>query len=238
MRSVGLVELEDVFITHFHADHVLGLPGMLKTFALRGRDRPLTLHGPAGRGACCARSPRDRAADLEVVLVELAPNDELERDGYRIAAYATDHSGPGVGFALVEDPRPARSTPCTLASSAYARARLRSAPAGRGGGWRASRAGDRGDPPRPQARAHRRHGTLRHDAAGGVGGRPARARGDLRRRGGRPRRRDRSLDGAAGGRLGRPWTSPCSRSPTSLLATPGRSCATRRAPRSPARPSG
>src|SRR5207248_584759 len=46
--SVGLVDLEDVFLTHFHADHVLGLPGMLKTFALRCRELPLTVHGPRG----------------------------------------------------------------------------------------------------------------------------------------------------------------------------------------------
>jgi ribonuclease Z len=48
VRSTGLVELEEIFITHFHADHVLGLPGMLKTFALRQRERPLTVYGPVG----------------------------------------------------------------------------------------------------------------------------------------------------------------------------------------------
>src|SRR5215210_6379480 len=48
VRSTGLVELEEVFITHFHADHVLGLPGMLKTFALRQRERQLTVYGPRG----------------------------------------------------------------------------------------------------------------------------------------------------------------------------------------------
>src|SRR3989440_3933125 len=46
--SVGLVDLGEVFLTHFHADHFLGLPGMLKTFALRGRDAPLTVYGPPG----------------------------------------------------------------------------------------------------------------------------------------------------------------------------------------------
>ena len=46
--SVGLVELREIFLTHFHADHFLGLPGMLKTFALRGRELPITIYGPPG----------------------------------------------------------------------------------------------------------------------------------------------------------------------------------------------
>src|ERR1017187_5596908 len=48
LRSVGLVDLDRVFITHFHADHWLGLPGMLKSFALRERSEPLTVYGPSG----------------------------------------------------------------------------------------------------------------------------------------------------------------------------------------------
>src|SRR5438876_8958655 len=46
--SIGLVDLREVFVTHFHADHYLGLPGMLKTFALRGRELPITIYGPRG----------------------------------------------------------------------------------------------------------------------------------------------------------------------------------------------
>ncbi|HEY2072299.1 MAG TPA: MBL fold metallo-hydrolase, partial [Gaiellaceae bacterium] len=46
--AVGLPEIEEIFLTHLHADHVLGLPGMLKTFALRGRDVDLTVYGPSG----------------------------------------------------------------------------------------------------------------------------------------------------------------------------------------------
>src|SRR5258708_266444 len=48
LRSVGLADLDAVFITHFHADHWLGLPGMLKSFALRERSAPLTVYGPVG----------------------------------------------------------------------------------------------------------------------------------------------------------------------------------------------
>src|SRR5207247_9035735 len=46
--SVGLVELREVFVSHFHADHYLGLPRMLTTFSLRGRALPLTVHPPPG----------------------------------------------------------------------------------------------------------------------------------------------------------------------------------------------
>jgi ribonuclease Z len=107
VRSTGLVELEEVFITHFHADHVLGLPGMLKTFALRQRERALTVYGPRGlRGLFRALQPIVGRLPFEVELVELQPNDELGRDGYRIAAYATDHGVAALGYALVEDARP------------------------------------------------------------------------------------------------------------------------------------
>jgi ribonuclease Z len=107
VRSTGLVELEQIFITHFHADHVLGLPGMLKTFALRQRERPLTVYGPRGlRGLFNALRPLVGRLPFELDLEELEPNAELERDGYRIAAYATDHGVASLGYALVEHSRP------------------------------------------------------------------------------------------------------------------------------------
>ncbi len=66
LRSdVGLVELEEIFLTHYHADHYLGLPGMLKTFALRGREVPLTIYGPKGLDELLAHAAADlRPADV------------------------------------------------------------------------------------------------------------------------------------------------------------------------------
>src|SRR3954454_1544906 len=108
-QSVGLVELEDVFITHFHADHVLALPGLVKTFNLRGRERPLTVHGPPGLGRLFRTfAPLIGRPGFELRLVELDHGEELERDGYRIAAFDTDHGVPAQGYALLEEERPGR----------------------------------------------------------------------------------------------------------------------------------
>ena len=107
MRSIGLVDFGELFLTHFHADHVLGLPGMLKSFGLRQRERPLTIYGPRGlRSLWRALGPIVGRLPFEVALAELEPNEELERDGYRIAAYEVDHRGLALGYALVEHPRP------------------------------------------------------------------------------------------------------------------------------------
>ncbi len=112
MQAVGLVELEELFLTHFHADHVLGLPGMLKTFGLRQRERDLVVYGPRGLVRVFELlSPVIGRLTFRVLLNELEPNDELERDGYRIAAYEVDHGGPGLGWAIVEDPRPGEFDP-------------------------------------------------------------------------------------------------------------------------------
>jgi ribonuclease Z len=109
LRSVGLLDIEEVFLTHFHADHFLGLPGMLKTFGLRGREAPLTIYGPPGlRALFGALRPVIGRQAFELGLVELEPHDELERDGYRIAAFQVRHRVPAYGYALVEDERPGR----------------------------------------------------------------------------------------------------------------------------------
>jgi ribonuclease Z len=106
---VGLIELREVFLTHYHADHYLGLPGMLKTFSLRGRETPITIYGPPGL--------RDLFASLRRIfgrltypyeLVELQPGDTLVRDGYELRSFSVDHGVSALGYVLVEEERPGR----------------------------------------------------------------------------------------------------------------------------------
>ena len=107
--SVGLVELGEIFVTHFHADHILGLPGLFKTFSLRGRERPLEVHGPRGLVDLLGSLKRVVGKlSYEVRVVELDPGDVLERDGYRLAAFEVAHGVPAVGWSLIESTRPGR----------------------------------------------------------------------------------------------------------------------------------
>jgi ribonuclease Z len=109
LRSIGLVDLEHVFLTHFHADHFLGLPGMLKTFALRGREAPLTVYGPPGlRALFGVLEPLVGKVPYELRLVELGTNEEVRLEDYRIAAFEVSHRVRAYGYALVEDDRPGR----------------------------------------------------------------------------------------------------------------------------------
>ncbi|MFN2628330.1 MAG: ribonuclease Z [Gaiellaceae bacterium] len=107
--SVGLVELREVFLTHYHADHFLGLPGMLKTFSLRGRELPLTVYGPPGlRDLFGALRRVFGRLTYELELVELQPGDRVDRNGYRLEVFAVSHGSAAVGYALVEERRPGR----------------------------------------------------------------------------------------------------------------------------------
>src|ERR1022692_4745117 len=72
VSTVGLPDLDDVFLTHLHADHWLGLPGLLKTLDLRGRDRRLTIYGPPGLRELMTLSLRTVGRTrFELALIEL-----------------------------------------------------------------------------------------------------------------------------------------------------------------------
>jgi ribonuclease Z len=109
LRSVGLPDIEHVFLTHYHADHFLGLPGMLKTFALRGREVPLTVYGPRGLQSLMSDLRRVYGKlSYEVRLRELEPSETVGFDGFKVGAYGAVHRLEALGYGFFEDARPGR----------------------------------------------------------------------------------------------------------------------------------
>jgi ribonuclease Z len=109
LRSVGLPELDVIFITHYHLDHWLGIIGILKTFDLRGRERPLTVYGPPGlRALLDAMRPAWGRVTYPLSLEELDPHEEVAFDGYVVAPFPVEHRVRAYGYAFAEDDRPGR----------------------------------------------------------------------------------------------------------------------------------
>jgi len=109
LRSVGLVDIDSIFLTHFHADHWLGLPGLVKSLALRGRDRPLEVFGPRGLLDLMERMAvvYGRSLPFELDLIELEALESVERGEYLIGSIPVTHGNrEAFGYALVEQPRP------------------------------------------------------------------------------------------------------------------------------------
>ncbi len=109
LRSVGLPELDAIFHTHYHLDHWLGIIGVLKTFDLRGRERPLTVYGPPGlRALLDAMRPAWGRVSYPLALEELDPHEEVAFGGYTIAPFPVDHRVRAYGYAFAENDRPGR----------------------------------------------------------------------------------------------------------------------------------
>jgi ribonuclease Z len=111
-KSLGLVQVDSIFFTHFHADHFLGLPGLLKTYDLTERERPLTVYGPRGLIDLFKSLARVIGrVDYRLELVELEPGDAVPLDGGEVRAFPVEHSVRAHGYALIEAERPGRFDP-------------------------------------------------------------------------------------------------------------------------------
>ena len=115
MRFGVSFSLADIYFTHMHADHVLGVIGLLRTLQLQGRTEPMRLWGPRG----AARLLRQGGAGFgvervgfPVEIAELEPGAPVRRAGYEVRPFPVEHHGTAaLGYALVEDTRLGRFNP-------------------------------------------------------------------------------------------------------------------------------
>lgn len=107
MRSVGLARIGTIVLTHLHGDHYLGLPGLLKTYSLLGREEPLLLYGPSGLYEMLRDAERLVGRPRFPFLVEeVGEGLVLETEDYWLRTAPTDHGLPGLAWCLDEKPRP------------------------------------------------------------------------------------------------------------------------------------
>ncbi|MFL5574662.1 MAG: ribonuclease Z [Gemmatimonadaceae bacterium] len=114
MRYGVSFALGDIFFTHMHTDHVLGVIGLTRTLQLQGRTEPLRLWGPKGAGRILRQWSGFGGERLgyPVEIEEVEPGARVPRKDYSIRAFAVDHRGAAaVGYALVEDERRGRFNP-------------------------------------------------------------------------------------------------------------------------------
>jgi ribonuclease Z len=103
----------EIFFTHYHADHMLGVTGLLRTLGLQDRSAPVLLYGPkwAQRVLGAAISLGIERNKFPVEILEVKPGDRLARDEYDVVVFETEHRADTVGYALVEHPRLGRFNP-------------------------------------------------------------------------------------------------------------------------------
>jgi len=111
MRHGTGFTVSDIFVTHLHGDHILGIPGLVQSWDFNDRTEPLTIHCPRGTAAeiddllrIGGHSPSFSISIDEVSAGEAA----RETDEYTVRAVETDHRVTSVGYALIEADRPGR----------------------------------------------------------------------------------------------------------------------------------
>ncbi len=104
-RKISLSAINTILITHTHADHVTGLPGLLLSMGTDMRTEPVTLIGPAGFARVLySLLVIARELPFELRVIELKKKVEVfEIDGCRLTAFRVDHSQTCYGYLLEID---------------------------------------------------------------------------------------------------------------------------------------
>jgi ribonuclease Z len=111
-------KINAIFVSHTHADHVTGIPGLLMLSAQVDRDEPLYIYGPPkiAEYIDSSRKVLDMYINYEIVVREITePGIVYSGDGFDIRAFALQHTKPCYGYTLEEHPRPGAFNPAKAA---------------------------------------------------------------------------------------------------------------------------
>ncbi|KAA0014835.1 ribonuclease Z [Thermoplasmatales archaeon ex4484_30] len=108
--KISYMQIKKIFITHYHGDHFLGLPGLIQTFQLNDREEPLYVYGPKGIGKIVSDVIHLGyfKPSYDIFAYEMKPGDEIKFEGYKIKCIDVCHNVPTLAYCLEEDIRPGR----------------------------------------------------------------------------------------------------------------------------------
>lgn len=106
IAKTGFRNLDNIFISHLHTDHFIGLFGLLETMSLNERTKPLNVYAPRAK---VLKALFDvfgyDMLNYPINVRELRDGEEVKFDGFKIMAFKTEHIVQSVGYAVIEDER-------------------------------------------------------------------------------------------------------------------------------------
>jgi ribonuclease Z len=105
MKSVfSFMKVRNVFITHFHGDHFLGLIGLVQSMSFNGRAEPLNIYGPPGTIAIMSKALGIGYYKLTfpVDLFEIPFGESVDLGKFKVSTMRTDHPVPAMAYRISE----------------------------------------------------------------------------------------------------------------------------------------
>ncbi len=111
IAKTGFRNLNNIFITHLHTDHFIGLFGLIETMSLNERREKLNVYVPKQK-TDFLRTLFEMFGyenlSFPIKVIGLKDGDEISFKNFKIVAFKTDHIVPSLGFALIEKDRPGK----------------------------------------------------------------------------------------------------------------------------------
>ena len=106
--KISPMKISKIFISHYHGDHILGLPGLLQSLNFRGREKPLTIYGPKGlkKVENAIYSLGYCKFDFPIEFIEISSGTILETDEYIIKSQEVMHNVTNLAYSIEEKKKP------------------------------------------------------------------------------------------------------------------------------------
>lgn len=106
--NISPMKVSKIFITHYHGDHILGLPGLLQSMSLNGREAKLTIYGPKGLDKVknAIYSLGYCAIEYPVKFIEIDSGIIEDNEEYFIQAERVRHNVPTLAYSIEEKKKP------------------------------------------------------------------------------------------------------------------------------------